>query len=420
MLELAIKAQLPMIAVIAPDTVNFKVIVKHITGRDLESIDSVKGAPAEGRLYYTKKQLNEGVSGVDSLYKELVKAGSTLLLLNQKHVPPQAYDAGMMPVPKDLVLGFLKSVYPEGEMAENLLPSLGGLTVKEVAETVRMTEARDAKISPQGILVTRRSAFQGSKGLEQVETESMGYVPPKAVTDWLKREKEFFLHGDDYRLISKGLLFDGPPGTGKTAGAKYLASELGIPLFRLDMSDMMSKWQGESENRVNAALQQIDQEEPCVLLIDEVEKVFSTKTGDESSGTSSRILSTVLWWLQEHKTRVLVIMTCNNRGRIPPELLREGRLDQTLMFAGLASHDEALKFANWVAKMFQGVSIPVEKLEAEVAKIWDESMHGMIKRTVSQAQITNLVYRLIKETKLAPIEPVVKESKVTIIKKSKP
>lgn len=78
---------------------------------------------------------------------------------------------------------------------------------------------------------------------------------------------------------------------------------------------------------------------PCVVLIDEVEKVFQS---GEDGGVTSRILSQLLWWLAEHRTRVLTVMTTNDYAAIPPELYRPGRLDKVMFLPklplGLARH----------------------------------------------------------------------------------
>ena len=74
-------------------------------------------------------------------------------------------------------------------------------------------------------------------------------------------------------------------------------------------------------------LSKVDEVSPCVLLMDEVEKVFRST---EDGGVSGRILATLLWWLQERTSRVLVVMTSNDKSTVPPELYRPGRLDRAI------------------------------------------------------------------------------------------
>lgn len=93
--------------------------------------------------------------------------------------------------------------------------------------------------------------------------------------------------------------------TGKTLASKFIASEFGVPLYRLDLGAMMGKYVGESEASLNAALTQIDQVEPCVVILDEVEKIFQSQ-GD--SGVTSRLLSQLLWWLPKWIDQKFFIM----------------------------------------------------------------------------------------------------------------
>ena len=68
---------------------------------------------------------------------------------------------------------------------------------------------------------------------------------------------------------------------------------------------------------------------PLVLWIDEIEKAFAAGGGDEDGGTSQRVLGTFLSWLQERRGDVFVVATANDVQRLPAELLRKGRFDET-------------------------------------------------------------------------------------------
>jgi SpoVK/Ycf46/Vps4 family AAA+-type ATPase len=65
---------------------------------------------------------------------------------------------------------------------------------------------------------------------------------------------------------------------------------------------------------------------PCVLWIDEIEKGIGSDSGE--SGTSKRVLGTLLTWMAERTSRVFVVATANDIQFMPPELMRKGRLDE--------------------------------------------------------------------------------------------
>lgn len=181
------------------------------------------------------------------------------------------------------------------DFPDELLPAFGGLTLKDIGEIAKMTMTRDETLTPRGVNTTRRG-YSNLRGITQVDTNMPYYLCPSYLEEWMGVNAEFFTNPKHASLTPRGLLFGGIPGTGKTLASKYIAAAFGVPLYRLDLGAMMGKYVGESEASLNAALAQIDQVEPCVCILDEVEKVFQSQ-GD--SGVTSRLLSQLLWWLQE-------------------------------------------------------------------------------------------------------------------------
>ena len=213
-----------------------------------------------------------------------------------------------------------------------------------------------------------------------LSTDFLFYDPALPLTQWLDESSRFLTEFDVPQLTPRGLLFTGPPGTGKTMGAKFLAKELDLPLYHLEVGTLMSKFVGESEQNLQTALKQAEQSAPCVVLFDEVEKLFHTGTDD--SGVTSRLLSSILWWLQEHRSKVLTIMTTNKEADIPPELYRPGRIDSEIKFNKLNKHD-ALLFAKKLADKMSFIL----KLDLST---WSFSGYH------SQAEITKMVIDEVK------------------------
>jgi len=69
-----------------------------------------------------------------------------------------------------------------------------------------------------------------------------------------------------------------------------------------------------------------EQMAPCVLWFDEIEKGLSS--GESDGGTSQRLLATLLTWMAENTTQVFIVATANDISRLPPELMRKGRMDE--------------------------------------------------------------------------------------------
>jgi hypothetical protein len=395
MLKLAIDAQLPLVAVTTRDSMNLHDVLEEITKR--HAVAWLPNTPVAKNTLYTYVFSKAAELPLFQLYEKMVQVESTLVVVNPPKVQEPMFDAGEVPVPRSLILKFMSVVVDNKDKAEELLRGLGGCTLKEAAELARLTMARDQSLTVQGLMVTRKSSFQASSGLTQVDTAQTFYIPPKDLAGWVAAERGFFLTGTDPRLMPRGLLFDGPPGVGKTAGAKWMAEQIGVPLYRVDIGGTKNKYVGQSEANLLVNLGRLDHEEPCIALLDEVEKVFGgVSEGD--SGTTTTMLSQLLWWLAERRSRVLVIMTTNNAKKLPKELYREGRIDQVMWFGGL-DEGASKAFVQSVLATFTKKAIPDDRLVAIVKEAMDASkIAGSNPPTVSQAALTKAVYQYIKKS----------------------
>lgn len=160
--------------------------------------------------------------------------------------------------------------------------------------------------------------------------------------EWLDEKKKVFflpeesLKGYDLKA-PKGILLVGVPGCGKSLTAKLVAQEWNLPLFRFDIGSVFDKWVGESEKKMREALQFIENVSPCVLWIDEIEKVLATS--DAGNETGKRVLGEFLFWVQESSNKVFMVATANNVKVLPYELYRKGRFTE-VFYAGLPNLEE--------------------------------------------------------------------------------
>ncbi|MDX1569064.1 MAG: AAA family ATPase [Xanthomonadales bacterium] len=155
---------------------------------------------------------------------------------------------------------------------------------------------------------------------------------------WLRERQQVFVDGaEEYGLDPpKGVLLLGVQGCGKSLAAKAVASGFGVPLLRLDFGNLYNKYHGETERNLRESLRSAEVMQPCVLWIDEIEKGLSTS--DSDSGTSKRVLGTLLTWMAERKGRVFLVATANDIEALPPELVRKGRFDE-IFFVDLPKPD---------------------------------------------------------------------------------
>ncbi len=129
----------------------------------------------------------------------------------------------------------------------------------------------------------------------------------------------------------KGLLLHGPPGTGKTLLAKALASETNANFTSLSGPEIMSKFYGESEERLREIFKQAEENAPTIILIDEIDSI-APKREEVTGEVERRVVAQLLSVLDGLKSRgkVVVIGTTNRPNAIDPALRRPGRFDREI------------------------------------------------------------------------------------------
>ncbi|MGA1867255.1 MAG: AAA family ATPase [bacterium] len=218
-----------------------------------------------------------------------------------------------------------------------------GLTLEEAESAFALALVKDKRLDISDVKIVLEEKKQIIKKiglLEYIETdETIDQIGGlENLKNWFKkREKVFLDEAKEYGLPSpKGVLLTGMPGCGKSLSAKAIASLWGLPLLRLDMGKVFSGIVGSSEENIRTIIFTVESIAPAILWIDEIEKGFSGSEGTGDSGTSARVFSSFLTWMQEKQTPVFIVATANNIDRLPPELLRKGRFDE-IFFVDLPS-----------------------------------------------------------------------------------
>jgi|Cruoilmetagenom7_1024161.scaffolds.fasta_scaffold00637_27 hypothetical protein len=335
MLKTALQAGLPLIICTTSDTLHAESVIKYLSGQGKVIVVKKGGS----KLQAVGAKITVAFGLLPQKAKQLIEkaeVGNTLVLVNPEEPVPEAFNAGEIPVPERLVRLKLEREYKVVPACITpLMASLGGLTLKEVDEVARLAQASTHELTPESVRTVRTYTTHVVPGVRAVNTDFDHYFAHTGLTDWFTQSGPFLTKaGVDWRLRPRGLLCTGRPGTGKTLGSKWLSRALGVPLFRLDVGSVMSKYVGESEGNLRRALEVIEHNAPCVMLVDEVEKLFH---GSDDSGVTQNLLAGLLWWLQEHRVQVLTVMTTNDTKKLPEELIRPGRLDGKIEFGSL--HD---------------------------------------------------------------------------------
>uniref|UniRef100_A0A7N2LPM2 Cell division cycle protein 48-like protein n=1 Tax=Quercus lobata TaxID=97700 RepID=A0A7N2LPM2_QUELO len=133
---------------------------------------------------------------------------------------------------------------------------------------------------------------------------------------------------------SRGVLFYGPPGCGKTLLAKAIANECQANFISIKGPELLTMWFGESEANVRDVFDKARQSAPCVLFFDELDSIAIQRGNGigDAGGAADRVLNQLLTEMDglSSKKTIFVIGATNRPDIIDPALLRPGRLDQLI------------------------------------------------------------------------------------------
>ena len=282
------------------------------------------------------------------------------------------------------------------DLEKYLVDSALGLTDTEADLAFRLAKEKDGFKSMDAVQVIsseKEQIIRKSGILDYVKVaasleKSVGGLDSLKL--WLKRRsKAFEIKAKEFGLKEpKGVLLLGVPGCGKSLTAKCIAAEWKQPLLKLDLGKVFSMYVGSSENNIREAIQTAEAVAPCILWIDEIEKGLATQ-GEHDGGTSTRVFSTILTWMQEKTKPVFVVATANDISSLPPELLRKGRFDE-IFFVDLPTRDERKNILSiHLSKNHQGQDVDLDTIANETKFFNGAEIEEIVKEAMFIAYVNN-------------------------------
>ncbi|MED6222512.1 ATP-dependent zinc metalloprotease FTSH 11, chloroplastic/mitochondrial [Stylosanthes scabra] len=164
--------------------------------------------------------------------------------------------------------------------------------------------------------------FKDVKGCDDAKQEL------EEVVEYLKNPAKFTRLGGK---LPKGILLTGPPGTGKTLLAKAIAGEAGVPFFYRAGSEFEEMFVGVGARRVRSLFQSAKKKAPCIIFIDEIDAVGSTRKQWE--GHTKKTLHQLLVEMDgfEQNEGIIVMAATNLPDILDPALTRPGRFDRHIV-----------------------------------------------------------------------------------------
>jgi hypothetical protein len=190
----------------------------------------------------------------------------------------------------------------------------------------------------------------------------------------------------------RGVLLYGPPGTGKTLLARALAHEAGARFLHVRASDVVSKWYGEAEKRMQSAFDRARAEAPTVMFFDEIDALARNR--EFSHEATHRIVSTFLENMDglREAEGVIVLAATNRPEAVDDALLRPGRFDRLVEVPLPGGEDRRAIFRVHMRRAERKAARP---LFAELA---DEQWQALLEATTgfSGADVAETVRRALE------------------------
>jgi transitional endoplasmic reticulum ATPase len=242
----------------------------------------------------------------------------------------------------------LRIVGAEGYLQEYLLGSL--LSTGDIFPLTIMGQRVDLVVistNPSGpvlmedfteVTVSEESdkAIQVAKG---DGTSSISYEDIGGIKNEVSRLREMIelplRHPELFKRLGveapKGVLLHGPPGTGKTLLAKAVAHETNANFYTIGGPEIMSKFYGESEERLREIFKKAEENAPAIIFIDEIDSI-APKREEVSGEVERRVVAQLLSLMDGMSSRgkVVVIGATNRINAIDPALRRPGRFDREM------------------------------------------------------------------------------------------
>lgn len=311
----------------------------NVTTGDVVEIKGKKSTSAIAWPAYPEDQ-NAGLIRMDKLLRNNADIGLsekvTVSKANAKNAKTVTLAPFQTPVAIDYSFeNFVKRKllgYPLTEDDTVLIPILGKSLPFTVTSTtpkgiIRITEDTELKVIDKPVQVSEES-------LPRTSYEDIG-----GLGDQIRRIREMvelpMRHPELFKKLGidapKGVLLHGPPGCGKTLIAKAVANESASNFVTINGPEIMSKFYGESEQRLRQIFKDASAKAPTIVFIDELDAIAS-KRADVTGEVERRVVAQLLALMDGMVSRgeVMVVGATNRPNSIDPALRRPGRFDREI------------------------------------------------------------------------------------------
>ncbi|MGC9148237.1 MAG: CDC48 family AAA ATPase [Sulfolobales archaeon] len=300
---------------------------------------------------YIRETLEVGVGDIVSIFPETKISPADRIILIPMETPEDIYIVPFITPTQDYMKGFAETLnqyntyirqqlvnkpIARGEIIGVFIQPIYGRPIKFFVRTtspsnvVYVTDETEITVKYEPIEEIKRAL----EGIPKVSWEDIGDL--EEVKERLREIVELPMrHPEIFRHLGieppKGILLYGPPGVGKTLLAKALANEVGAYFIAINGPEIMSKFYGESEERLREVFKKAQENAPAIIFIDEIDAI-APKRSEVVGEVEKRVVAQLLTLMDglQSRGRVVVIGATNRIEAIDPALRRPGRFDREI------------------------------------------------------------------------------------------
>ncbi|MEK5209555.1 ATP-binding protein [Psychrobacillus sp. FSL H8-0510] len=234
----------------------------------------------------------------------------------------------------------------DSELSDGVLANLTAGLSRMQMEDLHLLAESSGKMTRNMVIDRKEELIRKEFGelIEFFDTEGFGLSQFSGQEHIKKYHEEAVIEpfkNGNTAYVPKGLLYMGPPGTGKTYFARCLAGDAGINFVEFKMSKIVDKWVGTSERNLEKAFNCFLSMAPVGVFIDEMDQVLSRGGDNDSNPVRQNIFGMFLAFLSkpENRGKILWVGATNYPNKIDEALKRAGRFDKKIPFFAPDSND---------------------------------------------------------------------------------
>ncbi len=321
----------------------------------------------------TRSNAGASIGETVRVYKESVEAATSVTLSAPEELEEVDLDAGTIEsaVKNDLRDRPIRS--GEGVRIERLAGSRFVVTDTVPSGTVRVTGDTTVSVTQTGRISKAVGRMSRADSDEPTRTDGVTYEDIGGLDEELELVREMIelplSRPEVFTRLGieppKGVLLHGPPGTGKTLIAKAVANEVDASFRTISGPEIMSKYKGESEERLREVFEEAAENAPAIIFMDEIDSIAGKR--DDSGDVENRVVGQLLTLMDGLDARgdVIVIGATNRIDSLDMALRRGGRFDREIEIGvpGEAGRREVLDVH--IRRMPLADDVNVDKLAAQ-------------------------------------------------------